>query len=243
MCFSLALVSDINESAILEFQYCCFCGGHMFRTFSAVILCACLLFAADYASATKMKSFWKSPAATAASMQCKKVLVIAAIKQSTTRKVAEDKAVAIIEAGGSAHAVPSYTFLPENELDDKEAAKSKITSMDFDGVIIMHSAGSKDRKRYDPEVTEAAESPGPWYSYQDFWGFYGGLGAVYNATTTNDLFVYIETMFYSLKDNQLVWAGITETKNPKNPAKVVGEIAEETAKYLQKNGLIAKSKK
>lgn len=188
-----------------------------------------------------MKSFWSNPSATPASLQCKKVLVIVAIKQSTTRKVAEDKAVSLIEAGGEAHAVPSYTFLPENELNDKEAAKARITPMDFDGVIVIRYAGSKDRIKYDSENSDG-ESPGPWYSYQDFWGFYGGVGAVYNATTSNDLYVYLETTFYSLKNNQLIWAGITESKNPKNPAKVVSEISEETIKYLQKQGLIAKKK-
>jgi hypothetical protein len=213
----------------------------MVRKISAALICLCFVFIANEASSTKMKSFWRNPSATPSSLQCKKVLVIAAIKQELTRKVAEDKAVAVIEAGGNAHAVPSYTLISESELDDKEAAKAKITAMDFDGVIVMQNAGSKDERKYDPENVVG---PGaPWYAYQDFWGYYGsGWGAVYNATTSNDLFVYIETLFYSLKDNQLVWAGISETKNPENPAKVVGEIAEETTKYLQKEGLIAKKK-
>lgn len=213
----------------------------MVRPFFAAVVCVSLLFVADFASSTKMKSFWKNPSASPSSMQCKKVLVIVAIKQETTRKVAEDKAVSVIKAGGTAEAVPSYTFIPENELDDKEAAKARIAPMGFDGVIVVRYAGSKDSKKYDPESSISGESP--WMAYQDFWGYYGsGWGAVYNATTSNDLFVYIETMFYSLKDNQLVWAGISETKNPKNPAKVVAEIAEETTKNLQKQGLIAKKK-
>ena len=49
-------------------------------------------------------------------------------------------------------------------------------------------------------------------------------------------------MLYSLKDEKLIWSGITETKNPKNPAVVVGEIGEQTTKYLQKEGLTQKRK-
>jgi hypothetical protein len=208
----------------------------MSRTFTTVIVFLSLLLLADYASSTKMKSFWKDPSATASSLQFKKVLVMAIIQQPFTRKVAEDKAVSIIESGGTAHAVPSYTIIGDDELDNKELAKSKIEGMDFDGVIVMKYAGSKDQRKYDEEDSQ-------WSSYTQFWGAYGAAwGGVYNAQTTNDLTVFIETLFYSLKEDKLVWAGISETKNPKNPAKVVADIAEETAKYLQKQGLIGKKK-
>lgn len=52
--------------------------------------------------------------------------------------------------------------------------------------------------------------------------------------------VYIETMFYSLKENKLIWASISEVKNPKHAAQVVGDIAEVTTKQLQKEGLLSK---
>ena len=209
----------------------------MFRTFTTVVLSMSLLLVADYASSTKMKSTWKEPSATASTLQFKKVLVLVTIKQSLTRKVAEDKAVKIIESGGATHAVPSYTIIADEELNDMEKARSKIADMGFDGVIVMRSAGSKDEKKYD------SEADNEWTFYNEFWGAYGaGWGGVYNATNTNDLYVLIETMFYSLKDEKLIWAGITETRNPKNPAKVVAEIAEETTKYLQKQGLLAKKK-
>jgi len=208
----------------------------MFRTFITVLVLFSLLLLPEFASSTKIKSSWKNPSATESSLQFTKVLVIVTIKQELTRKVAEDKAVGIIEAGGRTHAVPSYTILGAAELDNKELAKSKIDGMGFDGVVVLRYAGSEDAKKYEQDAD--------WDAYNYFWGhYYPGLGAVYNATTTDDLTVYVETMFYSLKENKLIWSGISETKNPKNPAKVVGEIAEETAKYLQEQGLIAKKKK
>jgi len=208
----------------------------MFRTFTTVLVFFSLLLLPEFASSTKIKSSRKNPSATASSFQFTEVLVMATIKHELIRKVAEDKAVRIIEAGGRAEAVASYTILQDSELDDKELAKSKIDGMGFDGAIVMRYAGSEEAKKYEGNTE--------WDDYNYFWGhYYPGFGAVYNATSNNDLTVYIETMFYSLKENKLIWAGITETKNPKNPAEVVGEIAEETAKYLQKQGLIAKKKK
>ena len=211
----------------------------MFRTFTTVLVFLALLLVADYASATKMKSFWKDPSAKASNQQFKKICVVAVIKQPLTRKVAEDKMVNIIEAGGRSHAVASYTVIADDQLDDKAGAKSKIEGLECDGLIIMHYSGSKDEQKYEDQNAET------WYgySYDQVWGYnYPGWGAVYNATSSNDLTVYIETMFYSIKENKLIWAGITQTKNPKNAAKVVGEIAEVTMEYLQKEGLIAKKK-
>jgi len=205
------------------------------RKFTIVFIFFSLLMLPEFASSTKIKSHWKNPAATASSLQFTKVLVMVTIKQELTRKVAEDKAVRLIEARGKAKAIPSYSILQMNELDDKELVKSKISSMGFDGVILMRYAGSEDEKKY--EQTEG------WQNYDYFYGVYcPACGAVYNSTTPNGVKVFIETMFFSLKEEKLIWSGITETKDPKNPAKVVGEIAEEVVKTLQKEGLMEKKK-
>jgi hypothetical protein len=200
----------------------------------------CLLLLPKYAQSTKLKSSWKNPEANSTSLQFEKVLVVALIPQEFTRKVAEDKVVKILKAGeNSPNAIPSYMILSAAELKDPASAKPKIAEMGFDGAIVLKYAGSEDQRKYDP-----GEGTSVWYPYVGFWGYYSeGWGAVYNATTPNALKVLIETMLYSIKDDKLIWAGITETKDPKNPAKVVSEIAEETTKVLQKEGLIAKKKK
>ena len=207
----------------------------MIRKFIATAALFSILLLPEFASSTKIKSHWKNPTATASSIQFTKVLVMVTIKQELTRKVAEDKAVRIIEARGKASAIPSYTILQMDELDNKDLVKSKISGMGFDGVILMRYAGSEDEKKY--EQTEG------WQNYDYFYGVYcPACGAVYNSTTPNGVKVYVETMLFSLKEEKLIWSGITETKDPKNPAKVVGEIAEEVVKTLQKEGLMEKKK-
>jgi hypothetical protein len=211
----------------------------MIRILTTVVIFLSLLLLSEYASSTKMKSSWKNPSAKASSLQFQKVLVVAVIRQDFTRKIAEDKAVDIIHSGGT-EAVPSYTIFTEEELENKEEAKLKIADMGFDGAIVMRSAGSKDAIKYD---SDSDETEGVWYPYYQFWDVYSAAwGAVYNVTSNTELQVFIETMLYSLKENKLIWAGITETKNPKNPAKVVAEIAAETTKHLQKQGLLPKKK-
>jgi len=206
----------------------------MFRKFSAIFVLFSLLFIADYAFSTKLKSTWKNPSATPESFQFKNVLVVVAIKQPLTRKVAEDEAVRQVQAGGRAQAVASYTLLTNDDLDNKEAAKAKVADKGFDGAILIRYVESADERKYDPDAYNE------WNSYNNFWWTFGGT---YNALNPSDTKVYIETMLYSLKDEKLIWSGITETRNPKNPAVVVEEIAKETTKYLQKEGLIPNKKK
>jgi hypothetical protein len=95
-------------------------GGNMLRTFAAIVVFLISLVLADYASSAKMKSSWKNPSATASSLQFKNVLVLAAINQDFTRKIAEDRAVQIIESGGAAKAEASYTIIGAEEFNDKE---------------------------------------------------------------------------------------------------------------------------
>ena len=212
----------------------------MFRKLLGLTIILLLIITPNFAHSTKLKSTWKDPKVTPESFQLKKIFVTAIIKQELVRKVAEDKMVQVIKAGGNADAVASYTiFGTDSEISDKEKAKATVADMGFDGAIVMSYAGSKDEFKY----TEKDEYS-TFFPYNGFWDYYGyGWGAVYNATSNaGDIRVLLETKLFSLKEDKLLWSGITETKNPKNPAKVVGEIADETTKYLQKQGLLPKRK-
>jgi hypothetical protein len=208
----------------------------MIRKFSIIFVLFSFLVLAELATATKLKSSWKNPSATASSLQFSKIIVIAPIKQEMIRKVAEDRAVALLE-DGKRTVMPSYVIFGITELDDKEQVKSKLAELSFDGAIVIRYAGSEDEKKYEDE------DYGVWNDPDYFYGVYcPACGAVYNATERNDTKVFVETMLFSLKENKLIWSGITETKNPKNPAIVVGQIAEEMVKNLQKEGLMPKKK-
>ena len=197
-----------------------------------VVLAFCIFFSPLFAFSAKMKNTWKNPSATESSLQFEKILVVVAIKQDFTRKVAEDKVVRILKERGR-HAIPSYFVLSAAEFEDKEYAKSKVEGMGFDGAIVMNYAYTGDSEKYHEQEKD-------WEAYNYFWGqYYPAWGGVYNSTSPNDTKLLIETKLYSLKEQKLIWSGITETKNGKNPAIVVGDIAEETAKYLRQQGLIA----
>ena len=49
--------------------------------------------------------------------------------------------------------------------------------------------------------------------------------------------VSLETLIFSVPKNTLMWAGLSETENPKDGAKVVTEVVKEAVKEMQKQGL------
>ena len=62
-------------------------------------------------------------------------------------------------------------------------------------------------------------NPGTWVNpyYSTLWGYYGyGWGSMYiPGSVEQDTIVVVETTIYSVPRNQLLWAAVSETKNPK----------------------------
>ena len=52
-----------------------------------------------------------------------------------------------------------------------------------------------------------------------------------------DALVTIETLIFSVPQNKLLWAAVSETKNPKSARQLLADLVKVTAKELQKQGL------
>ena len=68
------------------------------------------------------------------------------------------------------------------------------------------------------------------------------LGSVYIAgSVERNTVIVVETTIYSVPRNQLLWAAVSETKDPKTLQRFVEDLVKESVKELQKQGL-ARSK-
>jgi hypothetical protein len=54
-----------------------------------------------------------------------------------------------------------------------------------------------------------------------------------------DTIVQVETKVYALMDDKLIWAGLSETFNPRDAQARVRGVAQAVANDLKKQGLIA----
>jgi len=77
----------------------------------------------------------------------------------------------------------------------------------------------------------------PYYS--SFWGYYGyGWGNTFVfGSADRDTIVVVETTIYSVSQNRLLWAAVSESKNPGALHKVIEDIVKESVKELHKQGL------
>jgi len=57
---------------------------------------------------------------------------------------------------------------------------------------------------------------------------------------TNTTILTVETLIFRIPRDRLIWAGVSETKNPETVQKVVADLVRSAAKELRKQGLTVK---
>jgi hypothetical protein len=71
------------------------------------------------------------------------------------------------------------------------------------------------------------------------WGYYNyGWGSAYiPGSIESATFVVVESTIYSVPRNELLWAAVSETKNPKDLRGFIQDLVKESVKEMQKQGL------
>ena len=114
-----------------------------------------------------------------------------------------------------------------NKIRDKERARAIFEREGIEGVVVVRQIAK-----------EKALSGSFWGSpgYSSFWGpgFWGG-GDGYLRT---DTILIVETLVYSLQQNQLVWASQSQTMNPTEVGSFVRELSKTLGTEMQKQGLL-----
>jgi len=179
-------------------------------------------------ASTTIRDSWRDP--SVGRIEFKKVLAMVISADATLRRVAEDELVRQMQG---IEAVASYTLLTEEDSRDLEKAKAKVTAAGFDGVVAMRLIKSEKQVTLVPGAYAT--------SYPRFWGYYGhAWPIVYDpGYLRTDTIVQVETKVYSLTDDKLIWAALSETFNPRDAQALVRGVAHAVAKDLQKQGLIA----
>ncbi len=184
------------------------------------------------AGKTKFQSVWKAPDAATVSFAGAKVAALVIDKDDSLRVAGEEALVRELTARGL-QGVPSYRMIPKEELQSAEKARPWFERAGIQGVVALRVVNDDRRKTYVPST---------WTTdyYQSFWGYYGySWGAVYTpGYVRNERIVSLETLVFSIPKNALVWAGLSDTENPKDGRKVVEEVVKEAVSEMRKQGLV-----
>lgn len=185
---------------------------------------------------TSLKSTWSAPDAQPLNFAGKKVLAAVIVRNEAVRLSAEDALARELTTRG-AQGVAAYTVLTSTQNQDQEAVKAKLAANGFAGAVVLRMV----------DVSKEISSDVGMYAgprYGSFYGYYGGGwgGAYAVPTIRTDTIVSIETTVFSMEQDKLVWAGMSETFNPSDAEKVVREIAALSAESMKKKGLIGVAK-
>ena len=186
------------------------------------------------AAKTKFSSVWQSPDAATMSFAGKKVAALVIDKDDSLRVAGEEALVRELNARGM-NGVASYRMMPKELAQDPVQAKTWYEKAGVEGVVAFRVVNDDRRRTYVPAT---------WTStyYTSLWGYYGyGWGAVYDPGYVRDQrIVSLETLIFSVPRNTLVWAGLSETENPKDGQRVVTEVVKEAVSEMRKRGLAKK---
>ena len=185
-----------------------------------ILVIAALVIAAIFSCSpsTKIEKSWVEPGAKVVRDSSNKVMIIALVKDETSRRVIEDELAKRIKAAS----VASYRFLTSEMIKaaSDEALNNLITKENCTHVLLMRLADIEKETSY---------VPGSTYGYYGGYGRYYGYGAAMYSTPgyyTTDKNYFIETTIYSVSPNKLLWTGTTKTVNPSKVEKAVNQIAD-----------------
>jgi hypothetical protein len=176
---------------------------------------------------TKLVRSWADPSAS--NYQFSKVLVIAMIDHAETRRTAEATIAKHIKR---AKAIPSCTVLEKDEERDVEKTKQKLQKEGFDGVVVLRLYIAGEKMQY-----AAPNFPSYYWNYTSYSNYYMPVMAT-SSYLKYDRIVQVETLFYSLTDDKLLWSGVSETSNPEDVSTGVEAIAKVIEKDFKKKGII-----
>ena len=120
---------------------------------------------------------------------------------------------------------------------DRDTAKAKTEARGFAGAVVMRVVGSETHYIRPVDVVWA----GP--EYRRFWGGYWGWGwgAPWQpGRLAVSRVVKMETLVYSLEQDQLVWGGVSRTFDPGRIEDFIAELAAAVSQQMADDGVFAR---
>jgi hypothetical protein len=207
-------------------------GGIMRRAFTVIIGLA--LVSVSVHAGTKYKTTWRASEVGPQSFAGKKVAAVVISNDESLRMSSEEALVRELAARG-VEGVPAYRIVPKEALRKVDTARPFFERAGLEGVIVLRPVSLDREQTYTPDTWAM-----PYYG--SLWGYYGyGWGSVTTGGyISNTTVLTVETLIFSLPKDRLIWAGVSETEDPKNAQRVVADLVKSAAKELKKQGLTNK---
>lgn len=181
-------------------------------------------------ASTSFKSTWKDPSAAQEDLRSRRVAVLVVSPQEAIRRAGETAMAQELTKRG-VQPILGFQILSSDDLSDRSKVVAKLRASGADAAVVMRMV---DRRQ------EVSYVPGPSVygpSFSGYWG-YGWTAVSDPGYLRTDTVVSVETLVYSVTEDKLLWAGVSDTYNPRDVDKSIREVASKAAKEMKKAGLI-----
>ncbi len=189
------------------------------------------------AADTTFTAVWKTPVAYEISLAGRKVAALVIANDLSLRMSGEEALSRELTARGF-QGIATYRFVPGEEVSVVERARVWFERLGVEGVVALRPISAE---------TTTTRTPDTWMSssYSTLWGYYGyGWTTIYvPGASTRERVVAVETTIYSVPRNALLWAGVSQTRNPEQLGAFIQELAGACVQELHKVGLAKRLQK
>jgi hypothetical protein len=186
------------------------------------------------AAKARFTSTWKAPGAQGVSFAGKKVVGLIVHDDMSLRMSAEE-ALARELTNRGLQGQAAYRLIPKEEIKDPKLVKAWFERAGAAGVVMMRLIDLTKEKIPSAVVWQSA-------SYYDLWSYYPySWGAVYEIVPARtEVKFIVETIIFDVAAGHMLWAGTSESTNPKGVQTLVKDIVEAAGAEMKKDGLVRK---
>lgn len=182
-------------------------------------------------SSNRISNSWKNPEATTESIQFQIVAIFAMVKNPDMRNNVEET---IASQMPNTVAIPAYKLVTNDDLADINIVKEKLKERAIEGALVLSV------KNVDQKTTYYSSGlyPSAYYNFGGYYNYaWNYMYDPYMYSSTN-VYVDIEILIYSLKEDQLVWYGESTSINPESIEQTISELAVSVKNQLVEDGLL-----
>ena len=222
-------------------------GCHMLRRSFALTLgiAAAIALGGCATRATRLDAQWVNPE-FAGQRSVQRVLVLAATRDTTNRRMFEDRMVDALSAAG-AKAVQSYKFIPTDGPISEEQLRRAVADAGVDHALVSRISNVTTEVNVTPGMV-MGPTWGPGWGWNNGWGpGWGGFTGYHNAmwtttvpprvTTTQN--VHADTRVFDAKTAVVVWSAATTTSTGWDSVpQLIGQFVDLIVETLKKDRVI-----
>ena len=185
-------------------------------------------------ASTTLRNAWYDPTFTSGPFR--KVIVVGVGSTLDTRRTFEEVFSQQLTAAGI-QGIPGYQYLADDARQNEPAWNAGVAASGADAVMVVRLLGVDTRTQVWTTMSPGPAVWGPGWGPGWGWGA-GPWGAVPMTEVSQYSIATVETTLYDVKTRRVVWAGSTETFNPRSVRQELPGFASLILGQLQARNLL-----